>query len=293
MRGAVVLVNWHGDEDICRIARLLTGGDDELMVVVVDNSADGVLRQSLLETGLSGAVILVEPGVNLGFGAAANLGARRALGMGAEGLLFLNPDTHFDPATIRNLFDRLGHLDRTGVYGPTIRNMDGSLQSRGGVVSRWSLGVREAGDKTPAGADGPHFVTGACLLVTRSTVERCGLFDERYFMYWEDVDLGARVRAHGLRVVVDDELDVFHERSTTHARAGCAIDGYQAKGSVIYALSQGLSWMPGLVMRLAGRVAVRLLRGHWSNARAVVSGAWAGVREAARPARVSLEVDCR
>jgi hypothetical protein len=65
----------------------------------------------------------------------------------------------------------------------------------------------------------PDWVSGACLLVRRADAEAVGLFDERYFMYTEDVDFCAAIRARGRRILFTPEVEIVHLRGRSAAAA--------------------------------------------------------------------------
>jgi GT2 family glycosyltransferase len=169
---------------------------------------------------------VIEPGANLGFGAACNRGAAEARG---ELLLFLNPDAKPEPgfrdAIERPLTDGRGWAAWQGLV---TADEGRTVNTRGGVVHftgiAWAGG---AGDPlhpalyektTPSvantyndGVGGPGFVSGACLAIPRQRFEAADGFDESFFMYHEDVDLSLRLRLAGGRLGVEPAARVDHE----------------------------------------------------------------------------------
>jgi GT2 family glycosyltransferase len=95
-------------------------------------------------------------------------------------------------------------------------------------------------------------VSGACLLVTRADAEAVGLLDERYFMYLEDVDFCAALRARGRRIVFTPEVTVTHLRGRSRRSAPGATDrAYRDSQRAFYAKHHPL-WAPLLRSRLIG-----------------------------------------
>jgi N-acetylglucosaminyl-diphospho-decaprenol L-rhamnosyltransferase len=192
-------------------------------VVVADNaSAD---RSVAVVEAEDPAVVVVQTGANLGFGAAANRGVAATFG---DYLLILNPDTVVEPGTVKALSDALDRDSGLAVVGPRIENLDGTLYPS---VRRFpdltvAFGHAFLGlvwpqnpftrryrmldwDHDRASAD-VDWVGGACFLARRTAFEMVGGFDEGYFMYVEDVDLCWRLRQAGWRVGYEPGGRVVH-----------------------------------------------------------------------------------
>jgi N-acetylglucosaminyl-diphospho-decaprenol L-rhamnosyltransferase len=192
-------------------------------VIVVDNAssdgtADLVARQHPWVT-------LVRSPVNLGFAAGNNLAARHADG---ALLLLLNPDAHAQPETIaRGAGQMLAHPD-VGIAGGRLVGGDGSDQPSArmfpSVLNDWlalsGLSARYPrsrlfgrADRTwcdPAAAARVDWVPGAFALIRRDVFTRLGGFDERFFLYYEEVDLCRRTRAIGFEIRYWPALRVTH-----------------------------------------------------------------------------------
>jgi GT2 family glycosyltransferase len=175
---------------------------------------------------------VIESGVNRGFAAATNLGIQASLGVH---LLFLNSDTIVPRSAIDRLLRVLEEHPDAAIVGPRLVDPSGHPElSFGRLVAplneirqrRLVRGnargepsatrrVRELTSQT----QWPDWVSGACLLVRRSDAEAVGLLDERYFMYLEDVDFCAAMRARGRRVLFTPEVEVVHLRGRSVAAA--------------------------------------------------------------------------
>lgn len=203
----VVCVTYHPGaelEDFAASLAVATSAPTEL--VLVDNGADHTVAADVAER--YGARLLT-PGRNLGYGAAANLGAR-----GAEQpwLVVVNPDIVWHPGSLDALLDA-GERSGAGAVGPRLLNTDGTtypsaraLPSFGAGVGHallsrlwpgnpWSRAYRREDDGETERAAG--WLSGACLLLRRAAFEQVGGFDERYFMFFEDTDLGDRLGRAG------------------------------------------------------------------------------------------------
>lgn len=178
-------------------------------IVVVDNAS----RDGSADVARDAGLTVVER-ANDGFAAAVNAGIART---DAEFVAILNPDVRVDDAeAIDRLADRFRD-PRLGLIAPALRLPDGSIQDSARTVpAPWDLIARRWGDAqrgsvTPDGAAPVPWVVGAFLLLRRRALAAIGGFDERYFLYFEDVDVCVRLRDDGWRVVYDPEVVLRHE----------------------------------------------------------------------------------
>jgi GT2 family glycosyltransferase len=178
-------------------------------VIVVDNASTDGSAAFARAAGLE----VVERD-NDGFGAGVNAGVAQS---SAEVVAILNPDIRIDdPATLRALAD---HFDdpRIGAVAPALRLPDGSLQDSARaiptplelVVRRW--GDARRGAVATGDAAAVPWAVAAFLLVRRGALERVGGLDDRFFLYFEDVDLCVRLRDAGWRVIYDPQRVLRHE----------------------------------------------------------------------------------
>lgn len=201
-------------------------------IIVVDNaSTDGSADAARQHTG----VVVLDAGANVGFAAANNLGIRASRG---DVLLLLNSDTRVPPGAIDGLVTALEDHPGATVVGPRLVDEQGraelSFGSMMNPLAEWRqrrLMRRLAASDvaTVAQVDAlarrehwPDWVTGACLLVRRRDADAVGLLDERYFMYTEDVDFCAAIRARGGRVLFTPEVEVVHVGGRSKATAPLA-----------------------------------------------------------------------
>jgi len=203
-----------------------------LEAVVVDNaSGDGSverLRAGIAARGYETWVRLVAHPSNGGFGAGNNVALRAALAQPdpPDYFLLLNPDAAVDPGAVATLVEFLDRHPRVGLAGPrtelgrghavgTAFRYPGILNSLdegmhfgplSRVLARWRL----APDPSPA----PHrtdWLSGGCLLVRRQVFEAVGLFDEEFFLYFEEVDLSQRAEAAGFESWFVPAANILHE----------------------------------------------------------------------------------
>ncbi|GAB4197485.1 MAG: glycosyltransferase family 2 protein [Roseiflexaceae bacterium] len=185
-------------------------------VLVVDNaSSDGTparVRAAFPE------VQVIENGANLGFAAGNNAGLRQALAQGYDYALLLNNDTEVAPDFLNQLVAVAEADPAVGVVGPTICyyaapdtiwSAGGLIDWRQGLSSMRGLNERDSGQYvTPALVD---FVTGCALLCKRAVLERAGLLDERFFMYYEETEWCVRAVRAGFGIVHVPTARVLHK----------------------------------------------------------------------------------
>jgi GT2 family glycosyltransferase len=216
-RIAVILVNYRRPEETIDCVRSLhhcAPAPDE--IIVVDNGSTS-LSAAALRAGCPG-ITLLESAKNLGFAGGNNLGLRQAMQRPVDYLLLLNNDTTIEP-------DALGRLVTAaergqGVWGAKIRYHDrpdilwyagGKANPAAGSIRHAGLGERDDGRFDRPGDVG--FVTGCCMLIHRSILERIGFLDETFFAYLEDVDFCLRARHAGFLVRYEPSAVIYHKVS--------------------------------------------------------------------------------
>ncbi|MEO7106180.1 MAG: glycosyltransferase family 2 protein, partial [Rhodoferax sp.] len=189
-RVAIVVLNWNGwrDTRAC-IASLQALVYCNFNILLVDNgSTDDSVAQ--FEQALP-SIELVQTGANLGFGGGCNVGIQHALDHGADYIWLINSDATVDPGALTAMVQMANEQPALGAVGSLLFDAERKAQLQlwgGGRVNLW-LG-RSVHRLEPGRLD---FVSGASVLLRRAALAQVGLFDaERFFMYWEDTDLGFR-----------------------------------------------------------------------------------------------------
>jgi N-acetylglucosaminyl-diphospho-decaprenol L-rhamnosyltransferase len=207
-------------------------------VVVVDNSAgaDGSVEEMV--RGEYPDVGYVGPGQNLGFGRANNLGFARTCG---EYVLFLNPDTICNEAALRHCLARCERDQRIGLISPRLVQADGTmdLACRRSIPTLWDGFCRASGlaarfpnralfagyNLTHLPLDGTYEVgaiNGAFMLGPRRVFDavavNSAVFDPKFFMYGDDLDLCIRVARAGWKIVYDGCVSIVHLKGVSVAK---------------------------------------------------------------------------
>ncbi|MFC4243519.1 glycosyltransferase family 2 protein [Gryllotalpicola reticulitermitis] len=231
---AVVTVSYHSQEALeGLIESLAESGVAPAATVVVDNALDDQLE--LPE--LAGLRVVPAPG-NLGYGGGINLGVR-SLPPEVEWVLVTNPDVRLEADALGTLLRAGADQPTAGAVGPRILQPDGSTYPSARELPSLRTGIGHAlfanlwlGNpwsrryRGEARASDGHWretgwLSGSCQLVRRSAFDSIDGFDESYFMYFEDVDLGRRLTQAGWRNLYVPEAVVTHTgaHSTSGGRA--------------------------------------------------------------------------
>ncbi len=195
-----VIVHRNRPDSCVGTGRALWDQGVERLVVVDNGSPPGAL--DVVRAGLPEATVL-ELGCNTGFGPAANVGLRHWLDEGAEvagsWVLVCPHDARPDPGCVAALLDAAA--SRPGAGLASAEYGDGDVRLAKPVVDRYFGGILGPTDRRPGweDADHPH---GTLLVASRACLDDIGVFDERYFAYCEEADLGLRATAAGWGVGV-------------------------------------------------------------------------------------------
>ena len=222
-RTAAVVVNYESGPALARCVADLTACRLADVVVVDNGSTDGSLAAGV--TAVPG-IEIVDPGENLGYGAATNRGAAATA---SEFLLVCNPDLEVPGDAVETLAQVLDGDPGLALVGPLIRTPSGDrypsarhFPSMVDAAGHALLGIfapdnrftrsyqRSELDAPSVGTLDVDWVSGACFLVRRTAFEQVGGFDESYFMYLEDVDLCWRLHRAGWRVAYVPAAEVTH-----------------------------------------------------------------------------------
>ncbi|MFH1682002.1 MAG: glycosyltransferase [Candidatus Eisenbacteria bacterium] len=233
IRLSVVFVSYNTRDLLIEALRSLEENPSayETEVVVVDNASTDGSQEEIAR--LFPRVRLMANERNLGYSKGVNQGIRAA---GGEFFLVLNPDIRARPGSIDRLLEYAIENPDAGIAGAKLLNPDGSLQYSSRTFYTWKAILFR---RTPLGKIFPNapvlrdhlmldwdhrttrdvdWMLGACLLVRRSAVDDVGLMDERFFLYFEDVDWCYRMKAHGWRVVYVAEAVMEHHHRRDSAR---------------------------------------------------------------------------
>jgi N-acetylglucosaminyl-diphospho-decaprenol L-rhamnosyltransferase len=252
----VVTVTYSPGSHLDRFLSSLTVATDvPVQVVIADNgSTDGAPEEAVQRYP---GTRLLHTGANLGYGTAANR-AVATVPADQEYVLVANPDVVWSPGSIDALLDAAERWPQAGALGPLIRDPDGSIYPsarhlpslvRGGMhavvgfvwkSNPWTKSYRQEHLQPSERSVG--WLSGSCLLLRRKAFEAVGGFDERYFMYMEDVDLGDRLgRAGWLNVYVPGS-EILHDKGHSTGRDPARNLRAHHDSTYIYLSDRHIAW---------------------------------------------------
>jgi GT2 family glycosyltransferase len=289
-RASIVIVNWNAGGQLADTVSSIGAhhGGCVASVAVVDNAStdDSLARLESLGPTAFDLTIVRNP-INRGFAAACNQGA--ALGT-SEFILFLNPDTRLFADSLPKaiaflrapenaevgicgirLVDEAGNTSMSASRFPTLRVMAGTTL---GLSRIWPAAF-------PSHVMSPSELTvtrpvdqviGAFFLIRRSVFERCGGFDERFFVYFEEVDLSFRAKQLGYASYFLADVTAYHRLGGCSDQAKAARLFYSLRSRILYAQKHyAAPALVTLVLLTAIELPLRLVR-------AVIRTSWQDFR---------------
>ena len=260
---AIIIVNYNTRKHLEDCLESITASPPSTPheIIVVDNASPDDSVATVRSRWP--AVTMIAQSTNVGFAAANNTGIRAST---SELILLLNNDTIVPAGAIDALVVRLFARPDVAIAGPRLVDGDGrpelsfgrmisplnelrqkvmlALYGRGiGWVARWI--ERETRREQLV-----DWVSGACLLVRRADAEAAGLLDERYFLYTEDVDFCAAIRAHGRRVLFTPAAEIVHLRGRSRSTVPGAMNDAYRRSHLAFYDKHHPAWAPLLRLYL-------------------------------------------
>ncbi len=165
---------------------------------------------------------LIENRSNLGYAGGNNIGIQYALESGADHILILNPDTTVKNNFLTKLIGAVEKNPRAGIIGTAVNEGDGTVYC--GEI-KWLKPELEHSVLKPVTRNlKPNFyILGAAMFVSKKVFEKIGMFDERYFLYFEDADFCVRARRARFKLTVASDAIVHHNPSSSTSKLGTAL----------------------------------------------------------------------
>jgi len=252
----VIIVAYECREALMRCLDGLDHAAGACRVIVVDNDSSDGTAELLLQR--EPAIELVALEENIGFGAAVNRGVAAG---NADSVLLLNPDAVIDSVALGRLRSALAADPQLAAAGPRIRDDSGRLElssgrtmspineagfklvetlRRIGLVERWLESRHDEDRETVA-------LSGACMLLRRDAFEAVGGFDERFFLYGEDVDLCRRLTVANWRLSYVAGATVLHTRGASAAARPLASEIAYRRSQLAFYRKHHRPWIAGLL----------------------------------------------
>jgi GT2 family glycosyltransferase len=223
---------------------------------------------------------------DLGYTGGNNLALERGLAEGYDAVIICNEDIAVEPDAVEFLMETASTNADAGVVGGVETDYETRrVRTTGGTeFPDWRLRVRWPVEETPQGRPWRKvvFAQGALVLFTRRALERGLRFDDRLFLYWDEIDLGYALRDLGLAAYVDHRVRVRH--SNAPASLSVRTGYFQQRNRVYLANKHFRGWKKwgylaySSLLEVPAKLLVRTAQGHGGFARACLLGQWDGLR---------------
>lgn len=209
--------------------------DNQIEVIIVDNDSQddsvAAIRDEIKKKHFLNMHVIANP-TNSGFGAGCNVGAKASKG---KFILFLNNDTLVKDRGILEMAKYCEEHPNVAILGGQLRNFDGSLQaSTGKFYTLWYaflllIGGQRYGllDRSPSKIEKVDWVKGGLLMIRRDVFEELKGFDEKIFMYTEDMELCYRAHLKGLEVYFYPDVMVLHKENASSSKTFAIVNIYK------------------------------------------------------------------
>jgi hypothetical protein len=233
----VGLISWNNRHDVLRCLKALQHASyPHVTCMVVDNgSTDGTpdaVRQAFPHVR---CCVLDN---NYGFARAANVVLRQAQQHQSDYVLLLNADTDFAPPFLEHLVTAAEQHPESALFSPKIylRDDPRRLWAIGGVLTRgrirfYGLNALDTGQFDRRELD---FVMGCAILIRTEILQHIGLFDDRFFVFYEEIDLCVRARSAGWRVTLLPEVHLWHAGGATTRKSPHIREFYLARSRLLF-----------------------------------------------------------
>lgn len=212
---SIVIVAYNNEKVIEECIKSVLDQKIECEIIVVDNNSS---KQTEEIARKFVSVKYIDSGGNIGFSKGCNLGVRNCSG---DLLLFLNPDTRVLPGSLQKLLDFAKEHPRFGIIAPRLLQNEGIpqpsvrlLPTITGVIKEYYLFQKAAYEGYVPSSITPievESVVGAAVLIRREVFIKVGEWDEKYFMYYEDLDLCRKINLLGLKIYYLPNVSFYHE----------------------------------------------------------------------------------
>jgi len=250
---AAVVLNYNGWRDTVTCVRALEAMQPPPRIVVVDNASTDE-SPAMIRLHCPQVELLQSP-VNGGFAAGNNL-AMSMLMHDVEFIWLINNDAVCESGALQALLTRMRNDPGLGAVGSVVLSGDGrKLLAWGGGRVHYLLGIsRHVHRKGRL-----DFITGASMMLRSRALQSVGLFDEWFFLYWEDVDLCVRLRNAGWRLAVAQDSIIRHKEGASF-EAFARRDRITSKSRVLFFRKHSHLPIVPVILGMLLRCGLRLLR---------------------------------
>lgn len=230
---AVIICNFNGGTETVRcIEEVIKSKDTQLDIYVIDNAStdDSV---SLIRSRFSNHVTIIRNPENMGGSGGFGRGLRLAVEKGYPYIMMLDNDAYVDTDTIKKLYEYLQENPDVGIVGAKIMMSDDPerVMDYAKIInfetfideSQWCGKLDSEAAKIPRDCD---FAAATAAMTRREVLLKCGGMDEEYFIYYDDIELGYRIKKYGYRVVSLGSAKAWHKSGMRQRRENTFVRYY-------------------------------------------------------------------
>lgn len=252
---SVIILHFNSSDDTLKCFQSLLQKKDwhkYFSIIIVLNSSDASLVSFLGKKHPE--VLLLENLENIGFAGGVNRGIKKAKEIGSDNIIILNNDTIVPTGLVAGLATYADSDKSIGLVSPKIYFSPGFEYHKdryknwekgkviwyaGGIID-WSniYGCHRGVDEVDKGqydkTAQTDFATGCCMLIKRQVIEKIGYFDEKYYLYFEDVDYSMRARENGFKVMYCPNAYLWHKNASSSGKPGSLTHVYYQNRNRLY-----------------------------------------------------------
>ncbi len=257
MQISIVVLNWNGEkyvDDCLQSISNLKRGEHDLNVIVVDNASTDSSPQ--LITTRYPKFLFLPTGKNLGYAEGNNVGIRKALETQADFVWIVNPDIKLEPGALLAFLDAANDHPRHGIFGSKIyfypgyefhkeryqkKDLGHVIWYAGGIMD-WKnlIAIHRGVDEVDTGQydeeKDTDFITGASMFIRRQTLIDVGLFEAKFFLYFEENDFCQNAQKIGWHLLFVPGSIVWHKNAQATGSGSPLQDYYIARNRMLFGM---------------------------------------------------------
>lgn len=218
MEISIIIVTYNSEKDIypCLASLISSNTSVNYEILVVDNDSSdntcNIVKSFILENENSNIKLLESE--NKGFNAGNNVGIKQAQG---NYILLLNPDTEVFPNTLENLYNSAKNIKNLGSLGCVMKSKEGKEIFSAGYFPSITSSIRKAFKKNHVSINynlelqSVDFPAGSTFLFKKDIIQKIGLMDENYFLFYDETDYAYQMKKLGCENYILTSTDVIHK----------------------------------------------------------------------------------
>lgn len=277
---AIVLVNWNQKDDLIECLTSISKLDypNHSLIIVDNNSKDGSIKEA--KKVYKQRLKIIKNKTNVGFAAANNIGIREALKENFDYIMLLNTDTIIEKDALKNIINFMEEKKQIAALSPLILfyQKKDTIWYAGGIINPnrrqfYHRGAFQVNKGQFDKATEVDFLTGCCLVIKSNIIEQIGMFDERFFMYFEDTDLSFRLRNSGYKIYFYPNAKIWHKAADKKTHDRKVYYHYYMTRNKLYLLKR---YLPGILIQeifyMVSKVFFDILRFKYIRTIGVIKG---------------------